>query len=314
MPEEGLLQRNIAGKSILDETAGLLGNCEFKLVRRRIAVFVCGGTVRIKEGENPSWRGAFLHWISSQIHASRLEIFLAEKAYDAAVKVESKFLNITDFETVLADLSDCILLFPESAGSYAEAGVFAANPRILNKVLVANEVDYHNSPSFLNLGPIHTFASTSRFSQVVVLSGHAKLDNAAFPIIKDRIEGNARKNRTTIKWTSSGDVNLREKAGLILAIIRIAGLLSIHDLNCLLTKIGLDIPVAELNQVFRILLMFKQVEPQTDEVFKFVESSRFEVAIEGTRGKLTGLSASYRDYYVRNFPRLLDTPQEEAAE
>jgi hypothetical protein len=313
MPEEGLLQRNIAGKNLLDETASLLENCSFKLVRTRIAVFVCGGAVRIKEGETPSWRAAFLEWINAQGNTSRLEIFLAEKAYDAAVKQESKFLNISDFETILADLSDCILLFPESAGSYAEAGVFASNREILTKVLVANEVSHHNSSSFLNLGPLHTFTSASRFSHAVV-SGDAKLNNAAFPIIKERIEGNARKNRTTIKWTSPGDVNLREKSALILAIIRIAGLLSVTDLSSLLARIGLHISATELNQIFKILLMFKQIESQTDEVFKFIEASLFEVTIEGTEGKLIRLGASYREYYVRNFPRLLDSQEEKGAE
>jgi hypothetical protein len=314
MPEEGLLKRNLAGRHLLDETADLLANCDFKLERTRIAVFVCGGSPKVKEGEIPSWRGAFLEWINAQGHASRLEIVLAEKAYDAAVKQESKFLNISDFETILADLSDCVLLFPESAGSYAEAGVFASNQKILTKVLVANEFNYHNSSSFLNLGPLHTLTSTSRFSQAIVLSGDVKLNNTAFSVIKDRIEENARRNRTAIKWTSSVDVNLREKSALILAIIRIAGLLSVDDLNHLLLKISLDIPLAELDQIVRILLMFKQIERQTDDVFKFVEASRFEAAIEGAKGKLTGLTASYREFYVRNFPRLLDSRKEVGAE
>jgi hypothetical protein len=314
MPQEGLLQRTIAGRNLLNSTASLLERCSFKLVRTRIVVFVCGGTPKIKDGEPPSWRAAFLEWMKIHDDSSRLEVFLAEKAYDAAVKQDSKFLNISEFEQMLAALSDCILLFPESAGSYAEAGVFSSSHDILSKVLVANEIDYHNASSFLNLGPLHTFTSLSRFSQAVILAGAEKINNAAFPIIRQRIENNALKNRTTINWASAKDVDIREKLAVVLALIRTAGLLSAEDLLDLLAKISLEISMLELNQLLRILRTFKQIECQSSGVFRFIEATAFEATIAGAERKLTGLSASYRNYYLQNFPRLLDSQAEMSAE
>ena len=248
METASLLQKDVVGDDLLKKTASLLQECSFKLDRSRISVFVCGGRARSKPGQPLSWRAAFLQWIKDQGNSTRLEVLLAEKAYDVAIQSDRSFLNISEFEEILADLSDCILLFPESAGSYAEAGVFASNQKIRDKVLVANDLGHHNASSFLSRGPLHTFGSNSRFAQPVVLSDE-KLNNPAFDTIRLRIEENALRNRTNISWTSAADVDLREKLAVVMALIKMAAILAEADLLYLLAKLDLVIGSHEFRQM-----------------------------------------------------------------
>jgi len=313
MEHESLLQKDAVGKDLLEKTLGVLKDCAFKLDRTRISVFVCGGRPKTKAGQSPSWRAAFLEWIRNQGDASRLEVLLAEKAYDAAIQSDRGFLNISEFEETLADLSDCVLLFPESAGSYAEAGVFASNVKISYKVLVANDASHHNASSFLSRGPLHAFGSKSRFCQPIVLL-EEKINNPAFETIRQRIEENALRNRKTISWTSAVDVDLREKLAIVVALIRTAVVLSEVDLLYLLEELDLSITHQECQQMLRILLMFKQVERRANGIFRYLTGNPFQAIIEGAGGKLTGLSASYREYYMERFPKLLEREESSEAE
>lgn len=302
--DESLLLTNQAGQKLLERTVSLLQECSFKLVRDRIVVFVCGGPSKPKDSQNPSWRAAFLEWFSRTGGASRLEMFLAEKAYDVAIHSQHGFLNLGDFEKVLADLSDCVLLFPESAGSHAEAGVFAnSTPKLYEKILVANERVPHNSTSFLSRGPLHRFGAKSRFAQAIVLD-QERSNNPSFQVIIQRIEENALRNRTAITWTNAREVDLRERLAIALALTRTAGILCQGDLSYLLSALRLPISSPELKQILRILRMFKQVESPIGNVYRYLDDAQFRADIAGTKGSLTALTASYRSYYLEAFPNL----------
>ena len=313
MPTKSLLSDNPRGVQLLERTVQLLQSCTFKLDRARIAVFVCGGPTKIVNGQPCSWRAAFLDWVARQAE-TKLDVVLAEKAYDAAIQNQNGFLNIGDFEEILADLSDCILLFPESAGSHAEAGVFATSDKIHNKVLVANEVRNHNSSSFLSRGPLHSFGSRSRFSQAVILEDQDKHNHPAFDLIRTRIEDNALKNRTLVKWTSIEDVDIRERLALVLALVEITGIAAEEDLLYLLQQMKLAVPKKQLRNLLRILLIFKQIDSIAPHVYRFSDSKHFSVAIENTNGKLLPLQTSFRSYYLSNFPKLLEPEPDPAHE
>lgn len=294
-----------AGRQLLERTKTLLRDCRFTLARDRIVVFVCGGRAKRQAGEPLTWRAAFLEWFSTLGDATRIEVFLAEKAYDTAINAQHGFLNVGDFEEVLADLSDCVLLFPESAGAHAEAGVFANSRRkLFEKILVANERGHHNSSSFLSRGPLHRFGARSRFSSAIILDPE-KVDNPSFETIRRRIEENALKNSTAIDWTSASDLDLRGKLAVTLSLIRTAGVLCQGDISELLQARGLPIPAVELSRVLRILRMFRQVESTVRHVYRYADDSHFRATIVGTKGNLTSLTASYRSYYLRTFPNLL---------
>jgi hypothetical protein len=311
---ESLLADNQAGQQLLRRAAVLLENCTFRLERDRIVVFVCGGPMRARDGQPLSWRALFLRWFKDLGEDTRLEMFLAERAYEIALHTQPGFLNIGEFEKILGDLSDCILLFPESAGSHAEAGAFATSSRSLHqKVLVANEISYHNSSSFLTRGPLHKFGARSRFSQAIVLV-RGQDNQADFEVIRERIESNALKNSSPITWVPEAGLGLRERLAVTLALVRTAGLLSHADLEALLKSLKLAISSPELHHTMRILKLFQQVDTVDRHVYRFIDDAHFRALIEGTRGTLSALSASFRSYYLDKFPRLLAGQQDGAAQ
>jgi len=73
----------------------------FFIKRRRRIIFVCGGPT---SSAALSDRANFLNWAQSNI-ADEAHLLLAEKAYGAATERGTKFINLADFEKILAELS-----------------------------------------------------------------------------------------------------------------------------------------------------------------------------------------------------------------
>src|SRR5262249_3851407 len=115
-------------------------------------LFVCGGPV---SGATASMRGEFINWAKTGL--PDFAVLLAEDAFrEASFAGPPRFINLARFEKLVADISDCIIIFPESAGSYAEVGYFAAIEEVRTKVLVVNDRKFEAVDSFVSLGPVST--------------------------------------------------------------------------------------------------------------------------------------------------------------
>jgi hypothetical protein len=91
---------------------------------------------------------------------------LAEDAYPDQL-IER---NLRNFEAFLVDAADCVVIFVESVGSYAETGLFSALSRtVLDKTLIVNTHERSTKPSFLNLGPIPLICRRSMFQEAILL-------------------------------------------------------------------------------------------------------------------------------------------------
>ena len=59
------------------------------------------------------------------------------------------------YEELLADISDAIIIFTESCGSYCELGAFADDvDRLTKKMIIVNDKKYEGAQSFLTKGPL----------------------------------------------------------------------------------------------------------------------------------------------------------------
>jgi hypothetical protein len=132
--------------------------------------------------KRPSLRSEFLHWAETNLGTKAL-FLLAESTYPAATRGTSKFLNLTAFESTLAQLSNCVLIFPESPGAFCELGIFSEISRIREKTLIANDSSHEKDDSFLLLGPFHAINSTSKFYPTVGFDSTVGID----PTFKERI-------------------------------------------------------------------------------------------------------------------------------
>ncbi len=132
----------------------------FRVDRAWPIVFVCGGT---NSDGKTALRNQFLNAINEQ--PRRIVTILAENSFPHQL-VER---NLQKFEEFLASAANCVLIFVESAGSFAETGLFAALPLIVKKTLVINTREKAGARSFLNLGPIKLIRRLTNFDTIVDL-------------------------------------------------------------------------------------------------------------------------------------------------
>jgi hypothetical protein len=140
------------------------GKEAFRVDRSRPIVFVCGS--RNSNG-NVALRHQFLNEIDKL--PRRIIPVLAEKSYPHQL-IER---NILKFEQFIASAANCVLIFVESAGSFAETGLFAGLSMIAKKTFVINTRAEATEESFLNLGPIKLIRKESNFDAVVDLDAKA---------------------------------------------------------------------------------------------------------------------------------------------
>ena len=135
-----------SAKALLLELRDVFRDKEIFFSLGRHIVFVCGGTKRT------AFRSRFLTY--ARKHNPGLRIFLAEEAVNNLLSHNKpEFINLAQFEDLVASLFDSILIFPESPGSIAELGFFSNSERLQQKILIANNSALQDD-SFINLGPI----------------------------------------------------------------------------------------------------------------------------------------------------------------
>ena len=112
--------------------------------------FVCGANGAVDIEGRPSLRAAFLEHL--HLSATRdLVPVLAEVAIRELARepVESRE-NLGEFESMIAESVDSVLIFPEGPGSFAELGLFSAIPALALKTLVVSRGEHKNN-SFITL-------------------------------------------------------------------------------------------------------------------------------------------------------------------
>ena len=157
---------NVSGSKLLAEVGTVFKTKPIFQNRSRHVVFVCGGKI---DGSAPTMRGRFLTWARTEL--PDFIVILAERAFKEALFHDPpRFINLSKFEQLVAQISDCVLIFPESAGSFAETGYFSTVDAVRQKVLVANDLSHQAAESFTNLGPLDTFNKKSLFQPTVHVS------------------------------------------------------------------------------------------------------------------------------------------------
>ena len=142
-------------------------------------IFVCGGQLGPGTG---SLRKQFIQWAEHQL--PDFICLLAEDALkDGFVAGRREFIDLAKFESVIADIADGVLIFPESPGSFAETGFFSNSRKIRDKTLIINSIG-EQGDSFLNLGPIHTI---DRFSYLKPTLHIEVIDPADFSRVGQRL-------------------------------------------------------------------------------------------------------------------------------
>lgn len=183
--------------------------------RHPFFLFVCGG--RLGEGDFVSLRQQFIKWAEQKL--PDFICLLAEDALkDGFIAGRRRFIDLGKFERLIADVADCVLIFPESPGSFAEIGFFSNSRSVRDKLLVINHID-HQTDSFINLGPIHAIDRASFLRPTVIIGS---LQSADFSLLEERLTNRVREtHRDQLDYREFRRLNFKEKLAVILELLRI---------------------------------------------------------------------------------------------
>jgi hypothetical protein len=247
----GLPFQHPRGKELLKRVAEIFRSDNTYILRDSNIVFVCGGPI-----DKPTMRKRFLEYGSE--HLNHLRLFLAENAEaDYVTNTEAELLDVGKFEEIIAEISDCLIIFPESAGSYAELGYFSRNEELRKKILVVNDVDLQGQDSFIRRGPIHSIDAVSKFKTEIQV---AYRDDANFGLVKERLERRiVGKKRKKFAFTKFPDLTSRITFFAIFEIIRLFEVMSLEAVEYAFRSIFTHVNTSLLKQLLSILVAAKLV-------------------------------------------------------
>lgn len=249
------------GADLLSEYKDLLQSGKaYKRVDRHI-LFVCGGST----AELHNFRNRFLVYANDNLKS--YHVLLAETAFNALLEIEDDIVqNLAHFEAAICEVSDCVIIFPESVGSYCEVGFFSHAVNVRRKTLIVNNYDFHASESFINEGPIALIDKETKFSSRIVLT------NAApnFDLIKNRLDSKLKisTRRSTFKCPDYASLSLQDKFFLFKDVIDIFGPCSMLSIEEILRGLFKSYHRADSKIILSMLNGAQYIEPHdTDSNF-----------------------------------------------
>jgi hypothetical protein len=263
--------------------------------RGKHIVFVCGGPTKTRK---KSMRRKFLEW--SKTNFTEILPLLAEDAYKPTDFYDPPtIIDLAEFETIMCDIADCIIVFPESAGSYAEVGYFAAKDGIGDRVLIANSLVHQSEDSFLSLGPIRKINRLSFLEPTVLLAKSCRDFSPLKKRLKKRLIDSTKRRRFNYKpyW----ELRYREK---FLAAFQLISILQPVDLTGLITcfkNVFDGSKEQEVGHIVAILHAAGFVRSRTDY---FVLTPGTQPLLEFEGVEIAKVRSSVLLYYRRRLPHV----------
>ena len=268
------------------------------LSRKRHIVFVCGGT------SSRHARMRFLRYAKTEL--PNVTFFLAEAAEkDCLSHSNPTFLNLTDFEELVAAIADCIILFPETAGAIAELGLFSGSKDARKKLLVVIEEKYQSKDSFINRGPLATIDKESPFGPRVVLDLKNKTPN--FFHIKEKLAllGKFR-NRSAFKHETLAKMSKSEKLFVTLEIVNVFRALAFPEITELLTAMFSKPSSKEVRYLLSILVAAGYVTRKGADEEYFTSTDQPHSFFEYEGSEINDAKIEIIDFYQSTDPGRLN--------
>ncbi|HEV2489400.1 MAG TPA: retron St85 family effector protein [Candidatus Acidoferrales bacterium] len=233
-----------SGQHLLEEIRTIFQTKPIFRKRDKHIIFVCGG----RKNRRRTMRRRFLDWSKTKFPA--MVPILAEDAFRPTDFYETPTgIDLARFEKIMGSIADGVVVFPESAGSYAEVGYFADRD-ISEKILIANSLKHQVKDSFLNLGPIRRIDTASFFRPAIQLR-HRCLD---FSPLKQRLERITRGNRRRrFEYKPFWQMDYKEKFLATLQLLSILQPIDLEELNVCLKVVFGDIKTQQVGHIVGIL-------------------------------------------------------------
>jgi len=171
-------------------------------------------------------RAQFLEYAKTSL--DKYQIILAENiAREIKENQVTEWEDIATFENQLSKLAGCVIIFPESPGSFAELGYFSNSPEVNQKTLVVNCLSKQKD-SFITIGPVNLIDKKSKFQTTIYTVRQENSWN--FDNVKMRIEDRLDRTKRFHMPFLYKDASFKEQMFLTLKTIRIFPLLDRSNL------------------------------------------------------------------------------------
>lgn len=215
-------------------------------------VFVCGGN------EEYHMRPKFRDYCVNNL--KEFEIFFPEfamKDYFSSAIPEP--FDISDFESMVGDLSHAIVIFPEAPGSFAETGYFSAISKLSEKTILALDAPRQEFDSFISMGPAKKISSSSIYQPNIQMD----YESPVFDLVANRIKRIAiQKKRKLFKPDSFSEISNYELFSLVQKIVSILTIATIDDLIFIFRGLfNAQVSVPRIRHIASILVGVGYIKP-----------------------------------------------------
>lgn len=246
------LRAHPAFQSPRDELQQYFSQGEGFLKFQKHLSFVCGANSELLRDGARSLRADFLVYLDKHPDPNLLPVLAEVALAELSKEPDEPHVNLSEFEELIAQSVDSVVIFPESPGSYSELGLFSAIPDLAKKTLVASRA-HHQSGSFITLGPIHHLHATSQYKPFVVGDNH----DAAFQQIVERLVGNpghGRKRRKRYEHGELKKLDHRAQLAVIAELVAVCGVLTERDFKDLLADIFGSYDISRVRRQLALLV------------------------------------------------------------
>ena len=283
--------------ALLERVTQFFHSDDTYIVPNRFIIFVCGGPM-----EEHFMRPQFCKYVDKNM--THLRVSLAEKVLeDYRLHSEGRFQNIAEFEDIIAEVSSCVILFPESPGSFAELGYFARSKTLRKKLLIANNARFQGQDSFIALGPINLVDQHSHFKPTVQIA-HSK--EPEFGIVNERLKNriNPSKNRKKFKAKKYGDLTIQLKFYSVFEIIRIFQALTFEGIVHTFKKIWGNAKKEELRCLLSILISADCIKRFNNEPNYFCINRNAQSFLDFGSQEVERLTLEIIDFYENSYANI----------
>lgn len=142
------MDSRIYSKKMIESMKSHLGNDTNKFITYPKFVFLCGAAYSENEYDKTN-RGVIDKYLKSK--SDDIFIVLSERLWEDSFDSN---IDLLTFEEFLAEVSDAIILFVESPGSFCELGAFAYAEKLFSdKLIIVIDEKYKDDKSFIITGP-----------------------------------------------------------------------------------------------------------------------------------------------------------------
>ena len=258
-------------------------------------VFVCGGS---PDGAGvPSMRRQFLDYARDEL--GHFRCFLAESAQmDYVNYADGGLQNVAEFEDVMADISTCTILFPESPGSFAELGYFSRNEKLRKKLLIVNNSKLQARDSFIALGPIGLVDRYSDFGPTIQINFDGNPD---FGYVKERLTNRVTSRRRRFRKRDYGELSNTDKFFVVFEIVRLFRALTFEGISYAFRSIWRHAAETDLRRILSILVATDHISRRGEDLEFFCHNVNSMPFFQYDNLDTTSTILEVMDLYRRHF-------------